>query len=79
MDITKEQELIANEVADTISKIEAKYKCKLGVWLTWRDLIHNFDKIKAEPDLNELHFGLHIRFENEPTNKIKKSNRKSTK
>lgn len=52
---------IAEEVAAQIEAIEKKYNCQLGVWLTWRDLLHNFDVMKKEPKLNELQFSLQIR------------------
>ena len=54
-------EQIAEKVAVEIDKIEKKYKCQIGVFLTWRDLLHNFELMKKEPELNELKFGLQIR------------------
>lgn len=52
---------IAEKVAAQIQSIEKQYNCQLGVWLTWRDLLHNFDLMKKEPKLNELQFSLQIR------------------
>ena len=51
----------ADKVAKEIDKICKKYNCELGVWLTWRDIIKNFDLMKENPELNELRFGLQIR------------------
>jgi hypothetical protein len=54
---------IADKVAKEIDKICQKYNCEIGVWLTWRDLINNFDIMKKNAELNELQFGLQIRLE----------------
>lgn len=54
-------EQIADKAAKEIDKICKKYNCEIGVWLSWRDLIHNFDIMKADPKINELNFGLQIR------------------
>lgn len=54
-------EKVAESVSREIERICKKHKCEIGVWLSWRDLLHNFDAMKADPNLNELHFGLQIR------------------
>jgi hypothetical protein len=53
-----------NKVAAEIEKICKKYDCQLGVWLTWRDLAHNLQKMQDTPGFDEAQFGLQIRFEN---------------
>ena len=52
-----------------LEKLCKKYGCRAGVWLTWRDLLHNFEIAKKDPNINELEFGLQVRFDNEPTDK----------
>lgn len=70
-------EKIAESVAKEIDQICAKHKCEIGVWLTWRDLLHNFDAMKADPKINELHFGLQIRIHG-TDDKDKTGNKKPT-
>jgi hypothetical protein len=65
-------ELIAQEVSQAINDLREKYGCELGIWLNWRDLIHNFELLKANPNLNELHFGIQIRIPNGSNNEIQK-------
>lgn len=67
-------EQIAERLAKEISKLEKEYGVQLGVWMNWRDLYGNLDVLKNHPEVNELHFGLQIRFENEPDDKDKESN-----
>ena len=61
----KKAEVIGREV----EKLCKKHGCEIGVWLTWRDLLHNFEKAKKDTNINEFHFGLQVRFDNEPTDK----------
>lgn len=56
-----EAEQIAAKVGKEIDRICKKYKCEIGVWLTWRDLLYNFDQVKKTPGVDELKFGLEIR------------------
>jgi hypothetical protein len=70
--MTKKKTIISPEqkaeaIASQIEKLCKKYNCRIGVWLTWRDLLHNFDIAKKDPKINELEFRLQVRFENEPT------------
>jgi isoleucyl-tRNA synthetase len=62
-------EQTAEKIAKEVIKLEKKYGVQLGVWMDWRDLYCNLDVLKTHPEINELHFGLQIRFENEPNNK----------
>lgn len=55
-------EIIGREV----EKLCKKHGCQIGVWLNWRDLLHNFEAVKNDQNINELHFGLQVRFDNEP-------------
>lgn len=61
----RDYEQIANEVAKEIEKIESKHKCKLGVWLTWRDMEGNLKKMRETPGFDEAEFGIQIRFKDE--------------
>lgn len=56
-------EKVAEKVAGEIDKICQKYNCEIGVWLSWRDLLANFEHMKKDPNINELQFGLQIRFD----------------
>jgi hypothetical protein len=58
-----EADKIADKVSKELERICKKYNCEIGVWLTWRDLLHNFDLMKKDNSLNELQFGLQIRLE----------------
>lgn len=60
-----EYQLIADKVAEEIQSIQAKYNCKLGVWLTWRDMEGNLSKMRETPGFDEAEFGIQIRFDNE--------------
>ncbi len=71
--ITPEQK--AEKVAKELEKLQKKYDCKIGVWLTWRDLMHNFDIMKKDINLDELEFGLQIRIENGIDTKNKTSDK----
>lgn len=61
----EEYQLIADKVAEEIQAIQAKYNCKLGVWLTWRDMEGNLSKMRETPGFDEAEFGIQIRFDNE--------------
>ena len=54
-----------NEIADQVTReldaICKKYNCQLGIWLTWRDILHNLDKMKSTPGFDEAYFGIQIR------------------
>ncbi len=67
--------MIADEFAKELDALCKKYNCEVGVWLTWRDLLHNLDILKRDPNVNELLFGLQIRI-HEPDDKDKKGNKK---
>jgi len=69
-----EAHIVAEKVAKEIDKIRQKYKCEIGVWLTWRDLLYNFEVMRKENGLNELHFGLQIRIENGNNDQDKTNN-----
>lgn len=60
----RDYEQIANKVAKDIERLEVKHKCKLGVWLTWRDLENNLKIMRDTPNFDEAHFAINIRFEN---------------
>jgi hypothetical protein len=64
---------VADKVAEEIQNICIKYKCELGVWLSWIDLLNNFDLMKKDSTINELNFGLQIRLENGTNNQSKTS------
>jgi len=51
-----------DQIIKELQKVCTKHGCDLGVWLTWRDLIANFEEMKKNPDFNEAFFGLQIRF-----------------
>lgn len=70
-------EEIAEEVADKVEKLCAEYNCEIGVWLSWRDILHNFDAMKANPELNELNFGLQIRIHGTESNSTAHKNLES--
>ena len=61
----RDLEKIAEKVAKEIASIEKKHGCKLGVWLTWRDMEGNLSKMRETPGFDEAEFGIQIRFENE--------------
>lgn len=56
---------IAEKVAKEIASIEKKHGCKLGVWLTWRDMECNLSKMRETPGFDEAAFGVQIRFEDD--------------
>lgn len=58
-------EKIADKVAKDIISIEKKYGCKLGVWLTWRDMEGNLSKMRETVGFDEAAFGVQIRFEDD--------------
>ena len=70
-------EQIAEKVGREIEAICKKHGCEVGVWLSWRDLLHNFEVMKTDPKLNELQFGLQIRIHG--NDKDKKSKKGSAK
>ncbi len=51
----------AENFANDLDELCKKYGCNVGVWLSWRDMLHNFDIMKQDPKMDELHFGLQIR------------------
>ena len=57
-------EKVADKFAAELDKLCKKYGCEVGVWLSWRDLLHNFEIMKSDSNLNELKFGLQIRIPN---------------
>lgn len=59
-----DKQATADKVGAEISRIEAKYNCKLGVWLTWRDLIHNLEIMKTNKQMDIAQFGIQIQFTN---------------
>ena len=69
---------IAEKVSKELDKLCKKYNCDVGVWLTWRDLMHNLDQMKARKGFNEAHFGLQIRIHG-TDDKDKKSNKGTAK
>ena len=69
-----EADKIAEKVSKELERICKKYNCEIGVWLTWRDLLHNFDLMKKDTSLNELQFGLQIRLDNGTNDKGEKGN-----
>ena len=69
-----EAEKIAEKVSKELERICKKYNCEIGVWLTWRDLLHNFDLMKKDTSLNELQFGLQIRLDDGANDKGEKGN-----
>jgi hypothetical protein len=71
--LTPEQ--TAERVAKELDKLCRKYKCKVGVWLTWRELYHNFMIMQKTPEFDEAEFGLQIRLEDANTDKDKKGNK----
>jgi hypothetical protein len=58
--VTPEQ--IADKFAIELDSLCKKYRCSVGVWLTWRDLESNLDKMRKTPGFDEAEFGLQIRF-----------------
>jgi hypothetical protein len=52
----------AEKVSAEIAKIEAKYNCKLGVWLTWRDMMRNLDTMRDNIGMDIAQFGVQIQF-----------------
>jgi hypothetical protein len=55
---------LAEQVAGEIDAICQRYGCEIGVWLTWRDLLHNLEIARTTPGLDVLNFGLQIRIKN---------------
>lgn len=67
-------EQVANKFSADLDKLCKKYGCEVGVWLSWRDLMHNFEIMRSDPNLNELMFGLQIRIPDGDNIKSKKGN-----
>jgi hypothetical protein len=66
---------VADKVSREIERICKKYNCEIGVWLSWRDLMHNFDIMKKDASVNELQFGLQIRLDNGTDDKDQKGDK----
>jgi hypothetical protein len=64
----RDHQEIADKVAKDIDKLQKKYNCSLGVWLTWRDMEGNLSKMRETPGFDEAEFGIQIRFKDESEN-----------
>jgi hypothetical protein len=52
----------ADKVGMEIAKLEKKYGCKLGTWLTWRDMLRNLEIMRDTPGMDIAQFGVQIQF-----------------
>jgi hypothetical protein len=65
----------ADKIMGELQRIEKKFGCEIGVWLSWRDLYHNFDAMRKDPKIDNAKFPLQVKFSpDEPQDTPKKWN-----
>jgi len=50
-----------NMIEEELRTIESKYNCKLGCWLSWRDLQHNLNLMAKTPDFDIAEFKIDVK------------------
>jgi len=54
---------IADNFATEVQALCEKYNCRVGVWLSWRDMEATLKTMRETPGFDEAEFGLQIRIE----------------